>query len=262
MSYYTRVAEHRYLPTEHAGGAWNPDEVHFSPLGGLILHEMDLHRRTSSSGAVLSRVSFDILGFLGTGECAIRVETIRPGRTIELVEATATIDGRTVVRARAWFLAAYDTSDVRGGEPDPLPSPAFTDPVPMMTERWSGGFVASLDVRVVSAPHPGRATVWLSSVHPIVDDEPIGEHAAFISLIDAANGIAVREPPAEWAFPNVDLTVHLHRRPTGPWVGLDTSVTFGPTGQGVTATVLHDEHGAVGVAHQMLTVRPLPREAD
>jgi hypothetical protein len=33
---------------------------------------------------------------------------------------------------------------------------------------------------------------------------------------------------------------------------------FGPTGRGVTSTVLHDAAGAVGHAQQSLTVRPLP----
>jgi hypothetical protein len=88
MSYYTRIGEHSYRPTEHAGGAWNPTEIHFSPLGGLLLHEIDLHH--GDRGLSLGRVSFDILGFLGTADCEIRVETIRPGRTIELVEAVAT----------------------------------------------------------------------------------------------------------------------------------------------------------------------------
>jgi hypothetical protein len=58
-------------------------------------------------------------------------------------------------------------------------------------------------------------------------------------------------------FPNVDLTVHLYRRPEGPWVGLDTSVAFGPTGLGLTASVLHDRLGELGRAEQSLTVRPL-----
>ncbi|MFE6619076.1 hypothetical protein [Streptomyces sp. NPDC057740] len=33
-------------------------------------------------------------------------------------------------------------------------------------------------------------------------------------------------------------------------------MAFGPTGQGVTSTVLHDINGPVGPAQQMLTVRP------
>ena len=58
-------------------------------------------------------------------------------------------------------------------------------------------------------------------------------------------------------FPNVDLTIHLHRQPTGDWVGLDTTVIFGTGGHGLTSTVLHDVLGPVGQASQTLTVRPL-----
>ena len=258
MSYYTRIGDHTYRPTEHAGGAWNPTEIHFSALGGLILHEIDLHRGDPGDrGLSLGRVSFDILGFLGTDDCEIHVQTIRPGRTIELIEAVATIGDRVAVRARAWFLSEFDTSAVAGGAPAPLPAPETIAPSSLMADRWTGGFIRSLEVRPILAEVPGRATVWLSSEHAVVDDEPSSDHASFVSLVDTANGIAVRESPTEWAFPNVDLTIHLHRRPTGPWVGLDTSVTFGPTGHGITSTVLHDEAGAVGFAHQMLTVRPL-----
>lgn len=67
----------------------------------------------------------------------------------------------------------------------------------------------------------------------------------------------MREQPTEWMFPNVDLTIHLHRQPEGRWTGLDTTVVFGPTGQGLTSTVLHDVNGPVGRAEQILTVRPL-----
>lgn len=252
MSYYTRVDERRFLPTEHATGAWNDGEVHMAPLSGLLVHEIEQHRGPGE--LVLSRVSFDILGFLGTAECEIRVETVRPGRTIELIEATASIAGLDVVRARAWYLASFDTAAVKGGEPGRLPSPESLPSIDI-TGRWPGGFIRSLDVRVVSAPEPGRATGWLRG-DDLLDGEAIGSVASFISLVDTANGIAARESPREWTWPNVDLSIHLWRQPIGRWVGLDTTVTWGPTGQGVTSTVLHDESGAVGFAHQSLTVRP------
>jgi len=83
---------------------------------------------------------------------------------------------------------------------------------------------------------------------------------SYIALVDIANGLAARRPPDEWVFPNTDLTIHLHRQPRGHWVGLDTTAPFGPTGQGVTSTVLHDGSGPVGFAHQILTARPaMPR---
>ncbi|GGF31150.1 thioesterase family protein [Subtercola lobariae] len=260
-AYFERQDEHRYRPTDEAGGAWNPGEVHFSPLGGLIVHAIDRHRAAEHPADVdtkqLARISFDIFGFLASDDCTISVETIRPGRTIELVEATVTIGGRPAVLARAWFIGTVDTTSVAGGEPAPLPSPEAISSWPL-AETWSGGYVASLDVRPIEPPRPGRTVAWLGTSTELVAGETVSAHASFIALVDTANGIAVREAITEWMFPNVDLTIHLYRQPAGPWVGLDTTVTFGAAGHGLTSTVLHDTHGAVGRAEQILTVRPLP----
>lgn len=257
-SYYERIDEHHYKPTAHAGGAWDPDEQHFSPLGGLIVHAVDRHLAAHPrDGLVLARISFDILGRLALEECEIRVETIRPGRTIELLEAVVLIGGRPVVRARAWLLATVDTEAVAGADAEVLPSPATLATWPLH-EVWPGGYIGSVDIRPVGTPRAGRTTAWVSTPLALVGGEPTSPTASFVALVDTANGIAVRAEPTEWMFPNVDLTIHLHRQPEAGWTGLDTTVTFGRTGQGVTSTVLHDVHGPVGHAEQMLTVRPIP----
>ncbi|MCP2167703.1 thioesterase family protein [Goodfellowiella coeruleoviolacea] len=256
-SYFERLGEHRYQPTPHAGGAWRDDEQHFSPLGGLIVHAIDRARaRERRPDLLVSRISFDILGRIAVDEFDIHVETARPGRTIELVDATVVIAGRPVVRARVWLLAALDTSIVAGGEPDPLPAPESLRPWPM-DSLWPGGYIASLDVRPVGAPQPGRTTAWVSTPVELVAGEPASPLASYVALVDTANGIAVRQEPTKWMFPNVDLSIHLYRQPEGRWTGLDTSVVFGSHGQGLTSTVLHDVRGPVGYAQQILTVRPL-----
>jgi acyl-Coa thioesterase superfamily protein/acyl-CoA thioesterase superfamily protein len=257
-SYFEPIDADRYKPTPHAGGAWDVDEQHFSPLGGLLVHAIDRHlaERPDDSGLLLSRISFDILGRLALDECEIRVETLRPGRTIELLEAVALIAGRPVVRARAWRLAASDTTAVAGGAADRLTPPESLTSWPM-TSVWPGGYIASLDVRPLAPPQPGRTTAWISTPLDLVAGQTSSPLASYVALVDTANGIAVRQPPTAWMFPNLDLTLHLHRQPEGRWTGLDTTVTFGSTGQGVTSTVLHDINGAVGHAQQILTVRPL-----
>jgi hypothetical protein len=65
----------------------------------------------------------------------------------------------------------------------------------------------------------------------------------------------VREQPGTWFYPNVDLAIYIWRQPGGDWVGLDTTVVFGPDGVGLTSTVLHDDVGPVGRAEQTLTIR-------
>ncbi len=258
-AYFERVDQHRFRPTGHTGGGWDPTEQHFSPLGGLVVHAIEhFMARQPNPRMVLGRISFDILGRLAMEECDITVHTIRPGRTIELVEATVHIADRPVVRARAWFLMSVDTEAVAGGSPDRLASPDTADSWPM-SSIWPGGFVASLEVRPVIDPLPGRATAWVTTDLDLVAGETASPLASFIALVDIANGLAARQSPAAWMFPNTDLTIHLHRQPNQGWVGLDTTVTFGPSGQGVTNTVLHDSAGAIGYANQILTVRPTPQ---
>lgn len=256
-SYFVRVDGRRYRPTVLTGGAWTEAEQHISPLNGLIVHAIDRFvAERGSDDLEIGRISIDILGVLAIEDFDIDVVVLRPGRTIELLEATVTAAGRPAVRARVWRMATSDTAAVAGG-----PSDALTPPGDLagwqMSDLWPGGYIASLDVRPVGEPQPGRTTAWISTSVALVADEPVGTLARYVALVDTANGIAVRQRPTEWMFPNLDLTIHLARQPRGDWVGLDTTVTFGPDGHGLTSSVLHDQGGPVGHANQILTVRPL-----
>ena len=168
---------------------------------------------------------------------------VRPGRTIELVEATVVHADRPVLVARVWRLVAADTASIAGGSD--LPIPADLPPWDM-TSVWPGGYIGSLDVRRAADAAPGRATTWVTSPLALVDGVASSTLARYAMLVDTANGTGVRQDPRRWMFPNVDLTIHLHRQPVAGPVGLETTVTFGPTGQGLTHSVLHDTAGPTG----------------
>ncbi|GAA2482534.1 thioesterase family protein [Winogradskya humida] len=256
-SYFARTGEHRFQPSELTGGAWATDEQHIAPMTGLITHEVDrLVEARGGDGLATARISMDILGVLKLEEFELTVEVVRPGRTIELLEAVVVARGRPAVRARVWRMAGADTSAVAGGLPEPLPDPA-TLPAYEMSDVWPGGYITSIETRPAGEVRPGRGAVWVGSSATLVRDEPASPLAEWVKLVDTANGIVVRESPKEWMFPNLDLTIHLYRQPSGSWTGLDTTVTFGPDGHGLTSTALHDVHGPVGRAEQILTVRPL-----
>ncbi|WP_030161120.1 thioesterase family protein [Glycomyces sp. NRRL B-16210] len=255
-AYFVRLDEHRYRPTPLTGGAWSVTEQHISPMNGLVVHAVERFAAArGGDGLAVSRISVDILGVLDLDPFDIAVEVVRPGRTIELLEAVVTSGGRPAVRARVWRTTAQDTAAVAGGQDEPLPGPDGLKPW-SMTDTWPGAYVASLDVRRIGTPEPGRARAWGSTAAALVAGEPVSDLARLIGLVDTANGLAVRRPPEEWLFPNVDLTIHLFRTPSGPWLGLDTSVVFGPGGLGVTSSALHDADGHFGHAHQALTLRP------
>ena len=255
-SYFHRTGPDTFEPTSRTGGAWSDADYHFSPVGGLMVHCLQAARADRSGEGALqfARVSFDILGRLPFAEVRVETEVVRPGRTIELVQATASIGGRPVITARAWYLAVSDSADVAGLESEPLPAPEDC-PERDLTEVWPGGYIGQLEARQARPVRPGRGATWVTSPAVLVSGDEPDPLAEFVARIDTANGVAVRQSPEEWAFPNVDLTVHLFREPAGAWTGLDTSVDWGPTGLGVTSSVLHDVSGPVGRAEQSLTLR-------
>jgi hypothetical protein len=254
--YFIRLDEHRYRPTDATSGAWNPAEQHISPMNGLIVHAMERFcAERGTDDTALSRISIDILGTLPLEPFDLRIEVVRPGRTIELLEAVVTSGKRPAVRARIWRTIATDTARVAGGEAEPLPGADHPEPL-VLSDVWPGGYIDSIEVRPIGTPKPGRAAAWIAPAIPLVADEPASDLARLMGLVDTANGLCVREPIETWLFPNVDLTIHLLRQPAGLQLGLDTTVTFGPTGLGVTASVLHDAAGHFGYAQQSLTIRP------
>lgn len=253
--YFSRMDGERFMPSKHVGGAWDEADLHVSPVVGLVVHHVEGWRREQNLGAkVLGRLSLDILGRLERGEIELQSRLLRPGRTIELIETTVTIAGRLTLLARTWFMSENDSAGVAGAEWSPMPGPGSAQPFEI-TDIWSGGYIQSVEARKIGEPRAGRAQAWIRSKVELIESEQASELARFAALVDTANGVAVRESPDRWMYPNLDLTIHLFRQPRGEWIGFDTTVSFGENGQGLTASVLHDEHGAVGTAQQILTVR-------
>ena len=75
-----------------------------------------------------------------------------------------------------------------------------------------------------------------------------------MAAADFGNGASRELDWQRFLFVNTDLTVLLHREPAGEWVGLDAATAIGDDGRGLASSVLHDERGALGAAHQTLFV--------
>lgn len=255
-SYFQRVGPTTYRATSLVEGAWDTSAQHIAPALGLLAHAVELDRdKRSKSHLVVARLSYDILGTLPIDAVEVTTTVVRPGRTIELVEAVLKHDDRPVVRLRAWLMQPAFTEEVSGSAFSVMPPPSKMPPW-NPSEIWPGKFIASLDIRRDDAG-PGRARYWARSCVPLIADEKVGPTADVARILDLANGMAVRADPDRVAFPNIDLTAHLFAEPRGEWIGFDTSVSFGPRGLGLTHSVLHDEHGPIGTMAQMLTVRPI-----
>src|SRR6478672_8990236 len=255
MAYFERLDHQRFRATQEVGGGWDLERQHIAPALGLLVHAVELDRdRRRADGLQVGRLSYDILGTVPVDAVDVAVRVARPGRTIELVEATLRHGGRDVVLLRAWLLQRTDNRRLDGTTLPRMKPPADLAPWDPTTV-WPGGFIASAEVRR-DQDEPGRARFWVRTTTRLLDDEPVSDLARFAGLLDIANGMTVRAAPDAVAFPNVDLTAHLFDQPRGEWVGFDTSVSFGAAGLGLTSSVVHDIDGPVGTLAQALTVRP------
>lgn len=255
-AYFERLDETRFRPTAHVGGAWNVDEQHVAPPIGLVAHVIEqAHAARSPHPMQLTRLTVEILGTIPMETVEVTSSVLRPGRSIELADGTLSHHGRPALLARAWLQHTRDTTALAGSAYSPMPSPDDLDPVDP-TQMWPGGFIASVGEIRSRIVETGRGQAWIHPTVPLLAGEPVSPTARLVALIDIANGITPRADPRDVAFPNLDLTLHLFRTPGEGWIGFDTTVSFSGAGLGLTATVLHDEHGPLGTIAQTLTVRP------
>src|SRR5690625_358107 len=255
-TYFVRTWRSTYRATQHTSGAWNEGDQHIAPVLGLLTHlmESDVGQRHTQP-MVMTRVSFDIYGTMPITEMEYEIHVLRPGRTIELVEANLSCQGRQIVRSRAWFLAQSDTYEYAGSAFEPIPPISQHHPW-TPANAWQGGALAALKCsRLLHAP--GRGTFWLCTDIGLIDDAATSPLANAVGLFDFANGMVARANPNDVVFPNVELTAHLLREPIDGPIGFDTRVSFTDHGIGLTHSVLHDEAGPLGSLAQSLTVRPL-----
>ncbi|HAI70794.1 MAG TPA: thioesterase [Idiomarina baltica] len=262
-AYYTQldktetdgIVTARFIPNEPAQGAWNPHEQHMAPASGLLARELE--QFSPRDDMRIGRISFDIFGLITFGEFTITTQVIRPGRTIELVESLMQAEGKTCISARAWRMAIDDTSSIHGIEDDKVLHP---EDYPEWTgiKKWPGGYIKSIEARRDNNSRAGKGIVWLNNPLAMVEGMPTSDLAHLIGMVDTANGIVPRqEGNFSWAFPNLDLQVHMHRLPEGQWLGLETTQQYGTDAVGLTSSILHDVHGPFGRSEQILTLRKM-----
>jgi hypothetical protein len=241
-----------YCSTIHAQGAWNEHEQHMAPATGIICAELDLF--SPRDDVRIGRISLDILGLIPAGEFQVETRIIRPGKTIELIESVMSAQGKPCIQARTWRMITSDTSFIYGLEDQPVQGPEH-HPVWTAIKTWPGGYIASLEART-SEQRQGEGMVWLSNPYTMIENEKTSDFVRLMGMVDTANGVATRQAvPFKFAFPNLDLQIHLYRMPEGKWLGLQTVQQHGADGIGLTSSILHDIKGPFGRSEQILTLR-------
>lgn len=254
-AFYTQTGPGQFDSSPLTGGPWSAASQHGGPPSALLAREME--RYQPRDGHRLGRVSIDILTPVPVAPLRIAVEEIRTGKRVQLLQATAQADGRTVLIGRAWRIAAA-SADFPADAPDPAPGGAeptaqtFTFP-----DGWhAGGYLSSIDWCFEDGGFAGYgpARAWARPNVALVAGEAMTPWQRVLTVGDSGSGISACAPPAEHPAINCDFTVVLHRDPVGHWVGMDSRTLVTP-GQGAfTQTTVFDPAGPAGLATQTLVV--------
>jgi hypothetical protein len=254
------VSVAHYQPTEHTEGTWNPLDQHMASATGLLTRELSYF--APQENMRLARISLDILGRIPLAESTITTRFIRAGKTIELIEAVLSSQGRDCIIARAWRLLTQDTHAIAGLEDNKALYQPEQLPEWQEMHQWPGGYIKTLQLVSEPTRRPGRGMVWMTNDVEMVAGEPTADLVHLMGMVDTANGVVPRLglglADAEWMFPNTDLQIHMHRAPEGRWLGIEAVQQYGADGIGVSSAVLHDVQGPFGRSEQILTVRPMP----
>lgn len=228
-------------------------------LVGRMLDEWD-----DNNGAWrLTRLSVELLRPVPVAPLRVRVEPRRQGRRIQVLDAALRDEsGTEVLVARGLRVAVADN----GIDEESLPAPdPVAAPDPDGCERWSRdsgrprghSFSDAMDVRLIEGrpfDELGPAHVWLRLMTPILVGEEIHPLDRAIVAADYANGMSNVVPFTTHRYVNADLTLALHRYPSGEWIALDATTHARREGHGTAHGVLSDRTGPIGHSIQSLVI--------
>jgi acyl-coenzyme A thioesterase PaaI-like protein len=237
-------------------GPWSPTSQHGSPPAALLARAVEALE--PGAERVVGRFTMELLGPVPVGPVAVQASVLRPGRSVDLCEATLHDEqrGRPVARASAWrFPTAH--SGVRTGAGPLLHGPR--DGIQQdRPESWYGGYLDAVEWRWVkgAATDPGPAVVWMRPDIALVAGEPLSPVQRLLACVDSASGVSSELDPARWTFLNTELTVHLLRRPEGEWLCVDAETCLSGGSVGVATSSVYDEQGLVARTSQALLIAP------
>jgi hypothetical protein len=248
----------RFVPTELARGPWDPNALHGGPPAALLADAVSA--LPAVAPMTLRRITIELLRPVPLAPLDVTTQVIRPGKRVQVAQATIEHDGVEVSRAVALRVAVVPDALPPVPQPaDALPPPRATVPGTMPFERADRiGFGDAMELRSVSGSflEPGPAVYWFRMRVPLVEGEPVSPAARVMVAADCGNGISQLFGPERYVFINPDLSVHLHRLPAGEWVGLDATTWMAPGAGAYAEGALYDELGRIGRSAQSLYVGP------
>lgn len=248
----------RFVPTDLARGPWTPDAQHGGPPSALLARAIEAHEPGDGDGFHVARLTVEIMRPVPLVPLTVTVRTLRPGRKVQLVEATLS-DGTTdLCRAVGLRIRRAEVELPSDIEPSPAPPPLpdVQGRPPAGAGEWEAFHNTGVEMRYATGSFEtmGPAAVWIRLRAPLVEGEPLTALQRVAAVADFGNGVSATLPFGRYLFINPDLTIYLHRPAEGEWVCLDARTYPEAAGVGLAESALFDEHGRIGRSLQSLLI--------
>jgi len=203
----------------------------------------------------IARINSEFLGPLPVARMHVKTRVARPGKRIEMLEASVESGGREILAARAWRIVTQPDGSVPPAATPPDPVPAIPEPRDPPAWLKKFGYGEAFEWRhVYGGGVPGPAAVWSRPRIPLIAGEPLAPLERALLVADSANGISGELPMGEWLFVPPSLSVALQRYTHGEWTLLEARTTLTSDGLGLTTLRLADPDGYFAAGTQALLV--------
>jgi hypothetical protein len=256
----------RYTPTSLARGPWDRNAQHGGAPSALFAAVCETH--DPGPAAFMARLTVELLRPVPMSVLELRVNTLRPGKKVQWLEAALVDDReREVARAIALRIRSDDVDTSGSVHPEIAAPPGVNTPAPAFPfgdrtatdDPDTVGFWAANEVRLVRGDwtEPGPGVAWLRLRCPVVAGDPVSPFVRVAAAADFGSGVGNPVRMTRATAINAEITIHTHRHPRTEWVCLESGAWAQPHGVGMAETRLHDERGPIGVAVQALLVESI-----
>lgn len=128
----------------------------------------------------------------------------------------------------------------------------------------------AVDIRAPALEAGADHALWMRLRYPLVRGEETSSFVRTATLADWTYSVPaiareIRDPSLRvrdrsFATINPDAALHLHRRPRGAWICLDSEVYCGPLGAGSASAQISDMDGPIGHTSQVILIRPAAQQ--
>ena len=221
-----------------------------------MLMAREIERFPADQPMFVTRLTVELLRPIGMTPLAVTSRLVRPGRKVQLVEASLWSGEQEVARTTALRMRVAEVAVPVDGEHPPHPLP---ESLPEWAGNWRPGaayHLQGVEVRgpAQKRPEVGPGWAWFRLRLPLVEGEVTSGLVRICAAADFPNGISHVVDPRQTSFLNPDLTIHVIRLPVDEWVMVDARTWLERHGTGLAEGALYDRSGRIGRSAQSLLV--------